>query len=86
VAGRGAWEIAGRYSTMDLNDRLATASGIAGGRQTIYTGALNWYVNGNVRLMFDYLHGDIAKQVSPTNVGNAGAKFDAFAMRTQVAF
>jgi phosphate-selective porin OprO and OprP len=37
-------------------------------------------------LMFDYLHGDVAKQVSPTNVGDAGAKFNAFAMRTQVAF
>src|SRR6266404_4398887 len=83
--GWGAWEIAGRYSTIDLNDRLATASGIAGGRQTIYTLALNWYVNGNVRFMFDYLHGNITKQVSPTNFGDAGAKFDAFAMRTQIA-
>jgi phosphate-selective porin OprO/OprP len=36
--------------------------------------------------MFNYLHGDVAKQVSPTNSGNAGARFDAFAMRTQVAF
>ena len=84
--GWGAWEIAGRYSTIDLNDRLGAATGIAGGRQTIYTLALNWYVNRNVRFMFDYLHGNIAKQVSPTNFGDAGAKFDAFAMRTQVAF
>src|SRR5712672_28734 len=84
--GWGAWEIAGRYSTIDLNDRLALASGIAGGRQTIYTLALNWYVNGNVRFMFDYLHGNVARQVSPTNFGDAGSKFDAFAMRTQVAF
>jgi phosphate-selective porin OprO and OprP len=84
--GWGAWEIAGRFSTIDLNDQIAKASGVAGGKQTIYTLALNWYANGNVRLMFDYLHGDIAKQVSPTNFGNAGAKFDAFAMRTQVAF
>ena len=36
--------------------------------------------------MFDYLQGDIAKQISATNPGDAGAKFDAFAMRTQVAF
>jgi hypothetical protein len=43
---------------------------------------LNWYVNRNVRFMFNYLHGDIAKQVSATNVGDAGAKFDAFAVRT----
>src|SRR5712671_3149361 len=84
--GWGAWEIAGRYSTIDLNDRIASASGVAGGRQTIYTLALNWYVNRNVRFMFDYLHGDVAKQISATNAGNAGSKFDAFAMRTQVAF
>jgi phosphate-selective porin OprO/OprP len=84
--GWGAWEIAGRYSTIDLNDQLATANGVAGGRQTIYTLALNWYANRNVRFMFDYLHGNVAKEVSPSNVGDAGAKFDAFAMRTQVAF
>src|SRR5882724_2500414 len=84
--GWGAWEIAGRVSTIDLNDQLATANGVAGGRQTIYTAALNWYVNRNVRFMFDYLHGDVAKQISATNAGNAGSKFDAFAMRTQVAF
>ena len=84
--GWGAWEIAGRVSTMDLNDQLGTATGIAGGRQNIYAAALNWYVNGNVRFMLNYLHGDVAKQISPTNAGDAGSKFDAFAMRTQVAF
>jgi phosphate-selective porin OprO and OprP len=84
--GWGAWEIAGRFSTIDLNDQLAAANGVAGGRQTIYTLALNWYANRNVRLMFDFLHGDITKQISPTNFGDAGAKFNAFAMRTQVAF
>jgi phosphate-selective porin OprO/OprP len=84
--GWGAWEIAARYSTLDLNDRLGFGNGVAGGRQTIYALALNWYVNGNVRFMFDYLHGNITKQVSPTNFGDAGAKFDALAMRTQVAF
>jgi phosphate-selective porin OprO/OprP len=84
--GWGAWEIAGRFSTIDLNDQLARANGVAGGRQTIYTLALNWYVNGNVRFMFDYLHGDVAKQVSAINAHDAGAKFDAVAMRTQIAF
>jgi phosphate-selective porin OprO/OprP len=84
--GWGAWEIAGRVSTINLNDLLGTANGVAGGQQTIYTAGLNWYVNGNVRFMFDYLHGNIIKQISPTNNGDAGAKFDALAMRTQVAF
>jgi phosphate-selective porin OprO and OprP len=84
--GWGAWEIGGRVSTVDLNNQLATANGVAGGRQTVYTAALNWYINGNVRFMFDYLHGNITKQISPTNFGDVGAKFDAVAMRTQVAF
>jgi phosphate-selective porin OprO/OprP len=84
--GWGAWEIAGRFSTMDLNDQLATANGVAGGRQNVYTLALNWYVNRNVRFMLDYLHGDVRKQISPVNFGDAGSKFDAVAMRTQVAW
>jgi len=84
--GWGAWEIAGRVSTMDLNDQLGTVTGIAGGRQTVYTAALNWYVNNNVRFMFNYLHGDVPKQLSPTSTADAGSKFDAIAMRTQVAF
>ncbi len=84
--GWGAWEIAGRYSTIDLNDQVGTAVGVAGGRQTIYTLALNWYANRNVRLMLDFLHGDVAKQLSPTNFTDTGSKFNALAMRTQVAF
>jgi phosphate-selective porin OprO/OprP len=36
--------------------------------------------------MFDYLHGDVAKQISAINAGDAGSKFNAFAMRTQVSF
>lgn len=84
--GWGAWEIAGRYSTVDLNNQLGTASGIAGGRQTVYTLALNWYVNGNVRFMLDYLHGAVSKQASPVSMADVGSKFDAVAMRTQFAF
>jgi phosphate-selective porin OprO/OprP len=84
--GWGAFEIAGRISTIDLNDQLATANGIAGGRQTVYTAGLNWYVNNNIRFMLNYLHGDVAKQLSPTSTVDAGSKFDAVAMRTQFAF
>jgi phosphate-selective porin OprO and OprP len=84
--GWGAWEVAGRVSQIDLNDQLATANGITGGRQTVYTLALNWYVNGNVRFMLDYLHGSISKQASPISTADVGSRFDAVAMRTQFAF
>ncbi len=43
-------------------------------------------VNRNVRFMFDYLHGDVARQLSAINTRDAGSKFEAFAMRTQIAF
>jgi phosphate-selective porin OprO/OprP len=36
--------------------------------------------------MLDYLHGVVDKQASPTNTADVGAKFDAVAMRTQIAF
>ena len=84
--GRGAWEIAGRVSTIDLNDKLWTTTGTAGGRQTIYTAGLNWYVNDNIRFMLNYLHGDISKQATSTSAVNTGSRFDAVAMRTQFAF
>jgi len=84
--GWGAWEIGGRVSQINLNDQLASPVGIAGGRQTVYTLALNWYVNGNVRFMLDYLHGNVSRQASPTSTADAGSKFDAVAMRTQWAF
>lgn len=91
--GWGAWEIAGRYSVIDLNDRftpgtpVAVTNGVAGGKQTIWTAGLNWYVNRNVRLMLNYLHGDIDKSSGVVPLGNdIGASFDAVAMRTQVAF
>lgn len=84
--GWGAWEIAGRASTIDLNGQLGTATGIAGGRQTVYTAALNWYVNNNIRFMLNYLHGDVSKQSSATSTVDVGSQFDAVALRTQVAF
>lgn len=84
--GWGAWEIAGRFSTIDLNNRLGTITGIAGGRQNVYTLALNWYVNGNVRFMLDYLHGDVSRQASAISAADVGSRFDAVAMRTQFAF
>ena len=82
----GAREIAGRYSEVDLNDRLGFADGASGGKQTIYTAGLNWYPTKNVRFMLDYLHGVINKQASPLDFINTGAKFDAVAMRTQMWF
>lgn len=61
----GAWEIAARYSDLDLNWRpgvLGVPCGggcIRGGEQKIWTLGLNWYLTNNVRMMFDYMRVDV---------------------------
>jgi phosphate-selective porin OprO and OprP len=50
----GAWEIAARFSTMDLND-----SGYHGGEQSNFTVALNRYVTSNLRFMFNVIFVDV---------------------------
>lgn len=42
----GAWELATRYSHLDLND---VDAGIYGGAGNLYTFGLNWYPNPNVK-------------------------------------
>jgi phosphate-selective porin OprO/OprP len=52
--GSGAWEIAVRYSNLNLDD-----AGIQGGEQTDITVGLNWYVNPATRMMVDYVMADV---------------------------
>ncbi|MEN6544073.1 porin [Parvibaculum sp.] len=51
--GWGAWEVAGRYSTLDLND-----GAFKGGKENNYSLGLNWYPNNYLRLLVDYVHFD----------------------------
>ena len=61
-SGWGAWEIAARYSNLDL-DWQAGALGatcpaagcVRGGEQQIVTIGLNWYLSDNFRFLFDYM-------------------------------
>jgi phosphate-selective porin OprO/OprP len=75
----GAWEIAARYSEMNLNDFL-----VKGGELKNTTLGLNWYVNTNIRFMFNWVHGQVDKATA-ANL-DIGAKYDVYSMRTQVAF
>jgi phosphate-selective porin OprO/OprP len=79
--GSGAFELAGRWSFIDLDsnpNRLALG-GVRGGRETDYTFGFNWYANPYLRLMFNYIHADV---VNLTNAGlDEGGKADIFAMR-----
>ena len=69
--GPGAWEVALRYSGLDLDDY-----NITGGELHEWTAGLNWYLNPNTRIMWNYVHAD------KDRVGNA----DMFMMRLQVHF
>lgn len=76
--GRGAWEIAARYSTMDLND-----SGIVGGEAETVTLGLNWYLNPSVRIMANYVLANVEDAAGNADVDGEG---HFFAMRFQIDF
>jgi len=69
--GPGAWEVATRYSKLDLDD-----SGISGGKLENVAAGLNWHLNPNTRIMWDYVHSD------KDDVGEA----DMLLMRLQIDF
>ena len=75
----GAWEVAARYSDLDLNynpltpaataAQLTAASSIRGGEQKIITLGVNWYWNPTVRFMLNYQHVNISRLAPSVNFG-----------------
>lgn len=97
--GWGAWEIAARYSMVDLNDDEGSAGlpmpvdGIRAGQQEIWTVGLNWYVNTVIKFGLDYQHIDIDRISTAAAVPNfatpypqLGQTIDAVSLRSQVSF
>jgi phosphate-selective porin OprO/OprP len=74
--GWGAWEVAARYSLVDLND-----SGISGGEEQNLTLGLNWHLNPLSKLMFNYIHADIERGPRLED-----ANLDIFQFRLQILF
>ena len=87
--GSGAWEIAARYSDLDLDFQAGlpgtakAAAGIRGGDQKIYTVGLNWYPNTAIRFVLDYQHTDVDR-LNTAGAG-IGAKLDTISLRTQLS-
>lgn len=75
----GAWELAVRYSYIDLNDR-----NIQGGKEGNFTMGLNWYFNSYLQVMFNYIQARVDDRGSSPRIGSG--KADIFQTRFQVAF
>ncbi len=95
----GAWEVAARYSDLNLNDNAGTlghavpAGGIRGGDQRIFTAAINWYPNSALKFSLQWQDvaisriGTIPVGFGHGVIGNGevGQNFDTFAFRSQIA-
>ncbi len=78
----GAWEVAARYSRLDLND-----GGVRGGRQDAVTLALNWYATERLRFYANLVDvrargGDV--EIDGMPVGRESAQI--VVLRTQIGF
>lgn len=75
--GMGAWEIAARYDGADLTD-----GGLNGGEIDQWTIGLNWYLNPNTRVMFNYA------KIYVDRLGGTDdePKIDVLQMRFQIDF
>lgn len=76
--GWGAWELAARYSDMDLNYQAGaagtaqTGASIRGGREKNLDLGVNWYWNPFTRLMLDYQHVKV-ERLSPAASASAAS-------------
>jgi len=82
--GWGAWELAARYSDIDLDFRpLATggAGAITGGKQDVLTVGLNWYPNTVIKFQLDYAN----LKVRHPNAAANNISADAVVLRSQIS-
>ncbi len=74
--GWGAFELAARYSTLDLND-----GGFTGGQLDTYTIGANWYLNNYLRVSGNYVMAD-----TDSNAPVPNDDPNLFLMRAQTTF
>jgi len=86
--GFGVWEVAARYSTVDLNSNIVpgvsetVTGGIYGGKQQIGAVALNWYPNDWIRFMLQFQYVDVSK-LNAAGTVQIGQKYETLALRAQ---
>lgn len=61
--GWGAWEIAARYSYVNLD-----SAGIHGGRLSMLMAGVNWYLHPHVKWRFDYGFGHVSRHSPEGNI------------------
>jgi phosphate-selective porin OprO and OprP len=74
ITGPGAWELAARFSTMNLSDKS-----IQGGRLNDVTLGVNWYLTRQMRIMVNYIY-------AMNDVHNKQTYADIFETRAQVVW
>lgn len=74
ATGPGAWEIAARFSTINLTDR-----NLQGGTLNDFTLGVNWYLNSQMRVMANWIHASLNRQ-------NLSSNADVFLTRAQVVW
>jgi phosphate-selective porin OprO/OprP len=95
--GMGAWELGARYSYTQLTDQFVAGQSLAsqpnainGGKLKNTTVGVNWYVNSYLRFMLNYVHSELEKTNGTAAAAALGVpigyKFDAIALRSQIAW
>ncbi len=88
--GWGAWELAARYSVLDLNDDAGLAGaatpvgGIRGGEQKVTSAGINWYPNTVFKFQLDFQNVDVDR-LSATGA-QIGQNVKIYTLRSQFAF
>lgn len=81
--GMGAWELALRWSTIDLSEGSEANGGVQGGELESVTLGLNWYLNANAKVMWDLSRIDL-DDLDPAF--GSGGNVTVAQMRWQYAF
>jgi len=86
-SGWGAWELAARWSWVEIRDGIDPAAVQLAGSLNDVTLGVNWHLNPNARVMFNYIH-SWADWINPggLGLGDTNSEIDILACRLQVDF